>query len=92
MLQSRKYCKLVQGSGNKGNFGEVLASLILSIHECLTTVNIQKRIICRHCYISFLQAQEVPNNFIQLYAELMKSTTKPHCIGGNRKRQYYQPT
>ena len=35
--------------------------------------------------ISFLQAQAVPNKFIQLYAELMKRTTKPHRIGGNQK-------
>ena len=46
----------------------------------------------RHCYISFLQAQAVPNNLIQLYAELMKRTAKPHWIGSKRKRQYYRRT
>ena len=45
----------------------------------------------RYYYISFLQAQTVPNNLIQLYAELMKRTTKPNWIG-NRKRQYYRRT
>ena len=52
------------GSGNKDNFDDVLASLILSTHApgCFTTVNIRKRMLYRHCYISFLQAQAVPNN------------------------------
>ena len=79
------------GSGNKGNFYKVLASLILSTHGCFTTVNIRKRMLYRHCYISFLQAHAVPNNLIQLYAELMKRATKPNWIG-NRKRQYYRQT
>ena len=38
----------------------------------------------RRCYLSFLQAQAVPNNLIQSYAELMKRTSKPHCIGSNQ--------
>ena len=32
-------------SGNKGNFDKVLASLLLSTHVGLTTVNIRKRIL-----------------------------------------------
>ena len=56
------------------------ASLILSTLGCFTTVNIRKRMFYRHCYISFLQAQAVPNNLIQFYAELMKRTTKPNWI------------
>ena len=38
----------------------------------------------RHCYISFLQAQVVPNNLNQLYAEHMKRTTIPHWIDNFR--------
>ena len=79
------------GSGNKGNFYDVLASLIFSKHGCFTTVNIRKRMLYRQCYISFLQAQAVPINLIQLYSELMKRTTKPNWIG-NQKRQYYRRT
>ena len=37
-------------------------------HEGLANVNIRKRMLYRHCYIPSLQA--VPNNFIQLYAEM----------------------
>ena len=62
------------GLGNKGNFYEVLASLILSTLGCFTTVDIRKRMLYRHVYISSLQAQAVPNNLIQLYPELMKRT------------------
>ena len=79
------------GSGNKGNFDEVWALLIQG-----HTGALQPLIYGKECYvvsyISFLQAQAVPNNLIQLYAELMKRTTKPHWIGSNRKRQYYRRT
>ena len=50
----------------------------------------------RHCYIPSFQPQAVPNNFIQLYAEMftniMKRTANSHRKGGNRKRQYYRRT
>ena len=51
----------------------------------------------RHCYIPSFQAQAVPNNFIQLYAEMstnseLKRTTNSHRNSGNRKRQYYRRT
>ena len=62
------------GSGNKGNFDEVLASLIQTHTGCFTTVNIRKRMLYRHCYISFLQAQAVPNNLIQLYEAYNETT------------------
>ena len=79
------------GSGNKGNFDEVLASLIQAHTDAL-----QPLIYGKECLIviviSFLQAQAAPNNLIQLYAELMKRTTKPHWICSNRKRQYYRRT
>ena len=38
--------------------------------ESLANVKIQKRMLYRHCYIPSFQAQAVPNNFIQLYAEM----------------------
>ena len=38
-------------------------------HEGLANVNMPKRMLCRHCYIPSFQAQAVPNNLIQLYAE-----------------------
>ena len=37
-------------------------------------VNIRKRMLYRHCYIPSFQAQAVPNNFIQLYAEMSSVT------------------
>ena len=92
-VQSWKYCKLMPGLGKKGNFDEVLASLIQA-----HTGALQPLIYGKECYIviviiiSFLQAQAVPNNLIQLYAELMKRTTKQHWTGSNRKRQYYRRT
>ena len=46
---------------------------------------IRNRMLYHHCYIPSFQAQAVPNNFIQLYAEMSTLTTKPHRIGGNRK-------
>ena len=39
-------------------------------HEGLANVNIRKRMLYRHCYIPYFVAQAVPNNFIQLYAEM----------------------
>ena len=58
-------------------------------HEGLENVKIQKLMLNPHCYISSFQAEEVPNNVIQLYAKIMKGTTKPHQIGNDRKRQYF---
>ena len=43
-------------------------------HEGLANVNIRKRMLYRHCYIPSFQAQAVPNNFIQLYAEMSTVT------------------
>ena len=75
------------GSGNKGNFDEVLASLIQAHKGAL-----QPLIYEKECYIVIVIYLAVPNNLIQLYAELTKRTTKPHWIGSNRKRQYYRRT
>ena len=44
-------------------------------HKGLANVNIQKRMLYRHCYIPSFQAQAVPNNFIQLYAKMSTVTS-----------------
>ena len=79
-------------SSCQGRATKAIGFINTSTHGCFATVNIRKRMLYHYCYISFIQAQAVPNNFIHLYAELMKCTTKPHWIDSNRKRQYYRRT
>ena len=43
-------------------------------HSGLANVNIRKRMLYRHCYIPSFQAQAVPDNLIQLYAEMSTVT------------------
>ena len=69
------------GSGNKGNFDQVLASLIQA-----HTGALQPLIYKKECYIVIVSYLSVPNNSIQLYAELMKRTTKQNLETPNAVR------
>ena len=44
-------------------------------HEGMANVNIRIRMLYRHCYIPSFQTKAVPNDFIQLYAEMSTVTS-----------------